>query len=75
MGSFVEPHPVSGIDNGNGPEKLPHLTETEVPSEAQRDEQALARLGKKPILKVCWGHETSPPDAHKSDEFSVASLS
>ncbi|KAI4193767.1 MAG: hypothetical protein LQ350_008158 [Teloschistes chrysophthalmus] len=31
--------------------KRPLQTETEVPSEAERDEQALARLGKKPILK------------------------
>lgn len=33
--------------------KRPLQTETEVLSEAERDEQALARLGKKPILKVC----------------------
>ena len=31
-------------------------TEIEPPSEAERDAQALARLGKKPILTVCSGH-------------------
>ena len=36
----------------NGMEKLPFPTEVEVLSEAERDVQALARLGKKPILKV-----------------------
>lgn len=33
-------------------------TEREVSSEAERDAQALARLGKKPILKVYSGHST-----------------
>lgn len=32
--------------------KSPHTVELELPSEAERDEQALARLGKKPILKA-----------------------
>ena len=40
--------------NDNGMEKSPYTTETEVPSQAQRDDQALARLGKKPTLKVRW---------------------
>ncbi|KAG6989781.1 amino acid polyamine transporter I protein [Physcia stellaris] len=35
----------------NGMEKSPFPTEVEVLSEAERDVQALARLGKKPILK------------------------
>ncbi|KAL6722352.1 hypothetical protein ACLMJK_001459 [Lecanora helva] len=48
MGNSMELHSV----NGHGTvEKSPYTTETEVPSEAQRDVQALARLGKKPILK------------------------
>ena len=33
-------------------EKSPQIAETEVLSVAERDAQALARLGKKPILKV-----------------------
>ena len=37
----------------NGVEKTPRTTEYEVPSADQRDAQALARLGKKPVLKVC----------------------
>ena len=40
------------VTTENGTEKAPFRTEIEVPSEAERDEQALARLGKKPILKV-----------------------
>ena len=51
MGHSVELQTI----NDNGMEKSPYTTETEVPSEAQRDAQALARLGKKPVLKVCWG--------------------
>lgn len=46
----MELHSVNG--NGNGMEKSPHHTEIEVPTEAERDAQALARLGKKPVLKV-----------------------
>ena len=49
MGNSMELHSV----NGNGLEKSPMTTELEVPSAAARDDQALARLGKKPILKVC----------------------
>ena len=44
---------------GNTTEKSPHTTETEVPSEAERDAQALARLGKKPILAVGSGRGPS----------------
>ena len=44
--------------DGNGMKKSAHTTETEVSSEEERDAQALARLGKKPILKVCSGHWT-----------------
>ena len=51
------PHEFQSADN-NGMEKLPRATETEVPSEAERDAQALARLGKKPILTVCPRHST-----------------
>ena len=32
--------------------KSANITATELSSKAERDEQALARLGKKPILKV-----------------------
>ena len=42
--------PSSGDDHAS--EKQPHVIEAEVLSEAERDAQALARLGKKPILKV-----------------------
>ena len=42
--------PSSGEDYTS--EKQSHVTEAEVLSEAERDAQALARLGKKPILKV-----------------------
>lgn len=37
----------------DGMKKTARTTEAEVPSEAERDAQALARLGKKPILEVC----------------------
>ena len=43
---------------GNGMEKTTLTTEREVSSESERDAQALARLGKKPILKVHSGHST-----------------
>ena len=49
MGNSQELHSV----DGKGMEKSVRTKETEVPSEAERDAQALARLGKKPILKVC----------------------
>ncbi|KAI4150565.1 MAG: hypothetical protein L6R39_002248 [Caloplaca ligustica] len=45
----MELHPSN--DNGYTDSKSPHNTEIEVLSEADRDVQALARLGKKPILK------------------------
>ena len=53
----MELHSVNGT--GHLDDKSPHNTEIEVPSEADRDVQALARLGKKPILKVCPGLSTS----------------
>ena len=34
-------------------EKQSHVSETEILSVEERDVLALARLGKKPILKVC----------------------
>ena len=34
-------------------EKTPRTVESEVSSADQRDAQTLARLGKKPVLKVC----------------------
>ena len=37
----------------NGVEKAPQTADYEIPSADQRDAQALARLGKKPVLKVC----------------------
>lgn len=40
-------------ENDRGVEKSPLRTEIEVSSVDERDVQALARLGKKPILKVC----------------------
>ena len=39
-------------NNSTEIEKPPQITETEVLSREERDTQALARLGKKPILKV-----------------------
>ena len=39
--------------NDKGADKSPLRTEIEVSSVDERDVQALARLGKKPILKVC----------------------
>lgn len=43
---------VSGEGSIDGMEKTPRTTEIEIPSADQRDAQALARLGKKPVLKV-----------------------
>ncbi|KAL8837000.1 MAG: hypothetical protein Q9170_002689 [Blastenia crenularia] len=40
------------VNDESTEKKLAQATATELPSEAERDEQALARLGKKPILKV-----------------------
>ena len=37
---------------GEGVEKTPQIIESEVPSADQRDAEVLARLGKKPVLKV-----------------------
>lgn len=59
MGASMELRAVNvhGSDSGegsiNGVEKTPHTTESEIPSADQRDAQALARLGKKPVLRVC----------------------
>ena len=49
-----KPQELQPVD-GSGMKKSARTTETEVSSEAERDAQALARLGKKPILKVCSG--------------------
>ena len=43
----------ASLGDGDREKKIPQTVETEVPSEAERDAQALARLGKKPVLKVC----------------------
>ncbi len=54
----IELHSVNGNGNANsntgpdGIEKSPYTTEIEVLTAAERDAQALARLGKKPVLKV-----------------------
>ena len=48
------PQELQSVD-GSGMKKSARTTETEVSSEAERDAQALARLGKKPILKVSPG--------------------
>jgi len=59
MGNSLELHSVNGNNNANEAlEKSPHHTETEISSVDQRDAQALARLGKKPVLKVCLKHRT-----------------
>lgn len=42
----------SGNGSINGVKKPSHTTEMEFISAEQRDVQALARLGKKPVLKV-----------------------
>lgn len=58
MGASMELHAVNGratagcknsVDEVG---KTPHVIESEMPSADQRDAQALARLGKKPVLKV-----------------------
>ena len=51
------PQELQSVD-GSGMKKSARTTETEVSSEEERDVQALARLGKKPILKVCPGIST-----------------
>ena len=40
-------------DASKGEKVMAQVRETEVLTTAERDEQALARLGKKPVLKVC----------------------
>lgn len=66
MGNSFELHSVNGNGNGNvnvdAMEKPPHHTETEIPSQEQRDVLALARLGKKPILKVCLAAGQGAPE-------------
>ncbi len=58
MGASMELHAVNGhgtLDSKNGLDemgKAPHVIESELPSAEERDAQALARLGKKPVLKV-----------------------
>ena len=52
MADSQELHPV----DDKVMKKSVHTTEMEVPSEAERDAQALARLGKKPILAVFSTH-------------------
>jgi len=53
MGNSFELHSVNGNSNAiDAMEKSSHHTETEMISQDQRDAQALARLGKKPVLKV-----------------------
>ena len=39
--------------NGHNDNKSPSTTQVEVVSANERDAQALAKLGKKPVLKVC----------------------
>ena len=64
--------------HGNDMMKSMHTTETEVPSEAERDAQALARLGKKPILAVFTMHEINRLRGCESDKeqrrFSFISM-
>ena len=58
MGASMELHTVNGhgsIDNKNCVDevgKAPQVIKSEMPSADHRDAQALARLGKKPVLKV-----------------------
>ncbi|KAI4275921.1 MAG: hypothetical protein LQ337_002836 [Flavoplaca oasis] len=57
MGASMELHTVNAqgsVDSKNCVDevgKTPHVIESELPSAGQRDAQALARLGKKPVLK------------------------
>lgn len=51
MNNLLDPPPVNAVGDGSI-EKAIHNTEIEVSSEADRDVAALARLGKKPVLKV-----------------------
>lgn len=58
MGVSMELHAVNGRGSASSKNsvhevgKTPHIIESELPSADQRDAQALARLGKKPVLKV-----------------------
>lgn len=56
--------------------KTPHVIESELPSADQRDAQALARLGKKPILKVrdSWWKGLSSSSAVDGAERPIATL-
>lgn len=66
------------LGDGDREKKTPQTVETEVPSEAERDAQALARLGKKPVLKVHLRHCTVAFQGYESDEaqrrFSFMSM-
>ena len=68
----------SRLGDGDREKKSPQTVETEVPSEAERDAQALARLGKKPVLKVHLRHCTVAFQGSESDEakrrFSFMSM-
>ena len=50
---YMNDRGVSSAVSINEQQKTPSTTVTEVPSADQRDAQALSRLGKKPVLKVC----------------------
>lgn len=66
-----------GYVHGNGMEKSPRNTETETLSMDDRDAQALARLGKKAVLKASTGYAVGShgPEASQTDEHSGDSLS
>ena len=68
----------SRLGDGDREKKSPQTVETEVPSEAERDAQALARLGKKPVLKVHLRHCTFAFQGSESNEakrrFSFMSM-
>lgn len=58
MGASMEVHAVNGHGTPGSKNsvdemvKTPHVVESGLPSSDERDAQALARLGKKPVLKV-----------------------
>lgn len=56
MGASIKLHAVNEHGSAGGKfsevTTTPHVIESELPSADQRDAQALARLGKKPVLKV-----------------------
>ena len=64
MADSQELHAVDGQEM----KKSVHTTEMEVPSEAERDAQALARLGKKPILVVFPKPKINRLRGRKSDK-------